>query len=110
MLDTTLKIMDAALKADASTTAAQRSKILRLARNGESAEPEKNGNGHEPPRIYSREQAAAMVGGRTTRYIDQLCKRGLLQKFTPRGNQRAIGVTGESLTAFITGQPATIRV
>jgi hypothetical protein len=102
MLDTTLKIMDAAIKADASITAAQRSKILRLARNGESAEPEKNGNS-QPPRIYSREEAAKMVGDKTTRYVDQLCRRGLLRKFIPKGNQRSIGILGESLHAFIGG-------
>jgi hypothetical protein len=109
MQDSTSKILESVLKADVSIAPAERNRILKLARGG-ALEPIQNGNGHEPPKIYSREQAAEMVGGRTTRYIDQLCKRGLLQKFTPRGNQRAIGVTGESLHSFIAGEPTVARV
>ena len=101
MQDSTLKILDATLKADASITAAERIKLLKLARNGE-AEPEKLGNLHAP-RIYSRTEAAKLLGGRTTRFVDQLCKRGLLKKFTPKGSQRAIGISGESLRSFVEG-------
>jgi len=61
------------------------------------------GNGHEP-RIYSREETAKMLGNKTPRYVDLLCRRGLLQKFTPKGNCRAIGVYSESLMAFIAQQ------
>jgi hypothetical protein len=102
MTDSTLKILDATLKADASITAADRNRFLKLARKGEAAEPEKN-NGHEPPRIYSRAEAAQLLGGRTTRFVDLLTRRGLLRKFIPKGNKRAIGVCGESLHAFIAG-------
>jgi hypothetical protein len=109
MLDTTLKIMDAALKADGSLAPADRNRILKLVRGG-ALESIQNGNGNGPPRIYSRGQAAEMVGGRTTRYIDQLVRRGLLQKITPKGNVRAIGITGKSLNAFIAGEPTVARV
>ena len=61
------------------------------------------GNGHEP-RIYSREETAKMLGNKTPRYVDLLCRRGLLQKFTPKGNCRAIGVYSESFMAFIAQQ------
>jgi hypothetical protein len=61
------------------------------------------GNGHEP-RIYSREETAKMLGNKTPRYVDLLCRRGLLQKFIPKGNCRAIGVHSESLMAFIAQQ------
>jgi hypothetical protein len=74
---------------------------LKLAR-GQPAEPVQQ-NGHAPPRIYSREQAAELLGNKTTRYIDLLTRKGLLQKFVPRGNIRAIGVTGQSLHQFIGG-------
>jgi hypothetical protein len=100
MQQSTLKILDATLKADASITPAERNRILKVARSGESPAP----IGNDPePRIYSREEAAKMLGGKTRRYVDLLCRRGLLQKFTPKGNRRAIGVSGDSLRAFVGG-------
>ena|SRR5208283_1987015 len=105
MQDSTLKILDATLKADGSIPITERSRILKLLRNGVLAIPETEngqGNGHEP-RIYSRAEAAKLVGDKTTRFVDLLCRRGLLKKFTPKGNKRAIGICGESLRAFISG-------
>jgi hypothetical protein len=102
MQSSTEKILEAALKADLTIGTAERNRILKLARNGDAAAPVESSNGHAP-RIYSREQAAEIIGGRTTRFIDQLCRRGLLKKFTPKGNQRAIGICGESLHQFIQG-------
>ena len=85
----------------ATVTSGQRSKILKLARGEEpQSAAVQNSNSHVP-RIYSREETAKMLGNRSLRYVDQLCRRGLLQKFTPKGNQRAIGVHSESLMAFI---------
>jgi hypothetical protein len=100
MTTTTLEILKAALSADPSITPAQRSRLLKMARNGD-GEPEKNGNGHGSPRIYSRAEAARLLGGKTARYVDQLAARGLLQKFVPAGNRRAIGVTSVSLESLI---------
>jgi hypothetical protein len=100
MQDTTLKILDAALKSDSSVAPAQRNRILKLARNGE-VEPVQNGNSHS--RIYSRAEAAQLLGNKTTRFIDLLCRRGLLKKFTPKGNRRAIGICGDSLHSFVAG-------
>jgi hypothetical protein len=99
----TVQILDATLRADSTVTSDQRGKILKLAR-GEAAQPAtaQNDNGHEP-RIFSRAEAAKLLGDKSCRYVDQLCRRGLLKKFMPRGNFRAIGITGESLRAFITG-------
>lgn len=94
------KILEATLKSDPSITPAKRNAILRFARNVKAAEPMAS---ERTSRIYSREQAAEMIGGRTTRYVDQLCRKGLLQKLTPRGNRRAIGVTSASLESFIAG-------
>jgi hypothetical protein len=102
MQDSTLKILDATLKADGSITTTERNRILKTARNGASSALTESGNGYEP-RIYSREEAAKMLGNKTTRFVDLLCRRGLLQKFIPKGNRRAIGVCGESLRAFIEG-------
>lgn len=93
-------IITATLRADASIPPAERSRLLKLIR-GESA-PVQNDNGHSP-RIYSRAECAKLLGEKTTWYVDQLCKRGLLQKLKPKGNVRAIGVTSASLESFIAG-------
>ena len=98
----TVNILEAALKADASITPAERNRILKLARHGEAAEPVQNDHAPEPV-IFSRAAAAKMVGDKTPRYVDLLAARGLLKKFTPPGNKRAIGICGESLRAFIAG-------
>lgn len=102
MQDATLQILNAALKADATVTSDRRSKILKLARNGE-AESVQNGNFHSTPRIYSINQAAEMLGGRTPRFVHLLCRKGLLKKLTAPGSQRSIGITSTSLEAFIAG-------
>jgi hypothetical protein len=103
MQDSTLKILDATLKADPSVSPTERRRILRIVRHGENIDvPFQNGNLHAP-RIYNRAAAAVLLGDKTPRYVDQLCKRGLLKKFTPKGNQRAIGICGHSLHAFISG-------
>jgi len=94
------KIVEATLKSDETISPAVRNRILKLiSLNGE-AEPIQNDNGRAP-KIFSREQAAQILGDKTERYIDALCKRGLLQKFVPPGNVRAIGVTASSLNQFI---------
>jgi len=95
----TLKGIEALLRADTSVPDVKRMGILRFARNGE-AEPVQSSN---EPRIYSRERAAELLGGRTTRFVDQLSRKGMLKKFVMPGGKRAIGVTGQSLQAFIQG-------
>ena len=102
MKDSTMKILDATLKADETVTPAERAWKLKIFRGEAPSAPVQNGNGHEP-RIYSREEAAKMVGDKTTRFVDLLARRGLLKKFTPKGNRRSIGICGESLRAFIEG-------
>jgi hypothetical protein len=102
MTDATIKIIEVTLKSDASVSPVQRNKILKLARNDSALAPDDTPRRIEP-RIYSRGEAAQLLGGKTTRFVDLLCRRGLLKKFTPPGNRRAIGITGESLTSFISG-------
>jgi len=97
----TVKILEAALLADSTITPQARNRFLKLARNGD-AEPVQSEREPEPV-IFSRAAAAKMVGDRTPRYVDLLAARGLLKKFTPPGNKRAIGITGESLRKFIAG-------
>jgi hypothetical protein len=95
----TFEILEAVLKGDRTITQANRKKFLRYL-----TEPAPVPN--NDPRIYSRCEAAKLLGNKTPRYVDQLCRRGLLQKFTPRGNKRSIGVLGESLHQFIEGTPS----
>lgn len=97
-----LEIISTALQADSTVTPAERKKFLRLLRGETAPAPDGNGN-HQPPQIYSREQAAKLLGNKTTRFVDLLCRRGLLKKFTPKGNQRSIGITAESFNHFIEG-------
>ena len=96
----TITILETTLRTDNTVSATQRKKILDAAR-GETA-PALDGNRH-PPRIYSREEAAKLLGDRSTRFVDLLCRRGLLKKITPKGNQRSIGITAESFNRFIEG-------
>ena len=96
----TVEIVTATLKADASIPAAERTRLLRIFR-GEPM-PAPNGNS-QPPRIYSRTKAAEMLGEKSTRYVDQLCRRGLLERFVPAGNVRGIGITAKSFEQFLEG-------
>jgi hypothetical protein len=100
----TFTILDATLRADSTVTSAQRSKFLKLAR-GEDAQSATAQNGNGQPRIYSRVETAKLLGDKTPRFVDLLCRRGLLKKFTPKGNQRSIGITAESFNRFLEGAP-----
>ena len=94
----TIKIFESVMLADDTIAPAERRRILKLVQNGDNDAVQ---NEHQPePRIYPREQAAKLIG-RTPRFIDLLAKRGLLKKITPPGNVRSIGVSGDSLRAFI---------
>jgi hypothetical protein len=97
----TTRILEATLKSDETIAPAKRNAILRFARDGE-AEPVQNVSEREP-RIYSRAEAAKLLGGRTTRFVDLLTRKGCLKKFKIPGGVRSIGVTGESLRNFISG-------
>ncbi|MGD0351614.1 MAG: hypothetical protein ABSB84_15070 [Verrucomicrobiota bacterium] len=98
----TVEILTATLKADNTIADNERKKILKVIR-GEPLPASDDGNGKHPQqKIYSREQVAEQLGGRTTRFVDKLCRAGLLEKFRPRGHRRAIGITAKSLSQFLT--------
>jgi hypothetical protein len=97
-----LEIISTALQADNTVSPAERKIFLRQLRGEPVPAPDGKSNSHEP-RIYSRTGAAKLLGDKSCRYIDLLCRRGLLEKFTPKGNQRSIGVTAESLNRFLEG-------
>ena len=98
----TVSILAATLKADSTIAPAERTRLLKMIRGEPMPASDDNGK-RQPPRIFSRQRAAELLGDKTPRFVDLLCRRGLLKKFTPKGNQRAIGICGESLHAFISG-------
>jgi hypothetical protein len=102
MQEITVKMMAALMKADVTATLGQQHHIITIAR-GEEAQSATAQNGSGQPRIYSRVETAKLLGDKTTRFVDQLCRRGLLKKFTPKGNRRSIGVTAESFNRFLEG-------
>jgi hypothetical protein len=101
MQDIQVKGMATLMKAYVEATPDKQRHIIKFARGEVEAfaQPVK---GHEP-RIFSRAEAAKLLGDKSTRFIDLLCRRGLLKKFTPRGNRRSIGVTAESFNQFLEG-------
>jgi len=97
----TVQILAATLRADSTIAPAERNRFLKIIRGEIPALTSEHSNGHLTPRVYSRSQAAELLGGRTTRFVDLLCRKGLLKKFTAPGSQRSIGITSASLEAFI---------
>lgn len=97
-----LQTLDAVLRTDNSISPAQRRKILTVIRGEPTPAPGGNSN-RQPPRIYSREQTAELLGRKSTRYVDKLCRAGLLEKFTAQGNRRSIGITAKSFEQFLEG-------
>jgi hypothetical protein len=104
MKDRTLEILNVTLKTDETVTPAQRKKIFEFCARGEASPvPIPDGIGRSPL-IFSRAETGKTLGGKTTRWVDMLCRKGLLKKFVPPGNKRSIGITAESLHQFISGK------
>ena len=60
-------------------------------------------HGEPPPRAYTREQVAALLG-RSRRTVTMYARRGLLVPlFTGRDGKRAQAYTGESVAALLNG-------
>ena len=105
MLETTLDLMRAALKADPTIVPAQRNKIIALVRNGGS-KADKIVPPVKLPAIVRPAQAAETLS-RSVRAIHALCVEGLLKKAKFPGRQRAAGITQESLTALLNASTAS---
>jgi hypothetical protein len=102
MTTQTMTVLESVLASDSTISPQERRKIIKRMATSTSAEPEANGHA-QVPRVYSYPQAQEALGGRSKAYIHQLVQRGLLERFTPRGNKRSIGITGKSLQSFIEG-------
>jgi hypothetical protein len=97
----TFTILDTTLRTDSTVSPAHRKLILDAARGEQSAAPPEGNS--RAPRIYSRTETAKLLGDKSCRFVDLLVRRGLLKKFTPKGNQRSIGITAESFNRFLEG-------
>jgi hypothetical protein len=100
MQTNTITVLETLLKTDNTVSPVERRMILKMARGESAPALTQNGSGHAP-RIFSRAEAAKLLGDKTPRFIDLLVQRGLLQRFVPPGNKRGIGVTSTSLHQFL---------
>ena len=99
MLETTVDLVRAALRADPTVTPAERNKRIALLRNGD-ATKEKAQPAEKFPAIVRNAQAAQELS-RSVRSIHYLCAQGLLKRAKIAGRKRAAGVTRESFTALL---------
>lgn len=97
MLDATIQVIRASLKADTSLTTIDRNRILTGLRGSKPPEY------HPEPKIAKRAEAAARLG-LGLRAFDGLCKSGALQKIKLPGRVRACGVRESDLVALIEGR------
>ena len=95
-------MVEATLKLDETISPARRKKFLQFLAGDPGPAPVQDGNGRSPL-IFSRAETGKTLGGKTPRWVDMLCRKGLLVKFVPRGNKRSIGITAASLHRFIEG-------
>ena len=101
MLSATIEIIRAALRADSSVSAAERTELLaRLRRGPNPVGDEQPVRG--PAKLLRRNEAARRLG-MTTRALDRLCQQGVLAKRKLPGRQRASGIVESDLNALIAG-------
>jgi len=102
MTSATLEIVKAALTADQSILPAERVRILASLKHGQFG---LNGHTESPPKLLSRNEAADRLGGKSSRYIDKLCREGILTKVRLPNRKRASGVSEASINALIQSHP-----
>jgi len=104
MLNSTLEIIRASLRADPSVTPAGRADLLALLRNGA---PAKVMDEHvpAPARILRRDEVAQRLAC-SVRAVDHWAQQGLLKKIRLPGRSRAVGFRETDVQALINGQAA----
>jgi hypothetical protein len=107
MLDTTIELVRAALRADPTVTPAERNKRIALLRNGDTTK-DKPQPAEKLPAIVRPAQVAILLG-RSTRSVHALCEQGLLTKAKWPGRQRAAGITQSSLTALLNASSGDVK-
>ncbi len=97
MLNTTIDVFKAGLRADPTVTPAERSRLLSLLRNDpQPATPA----APEPPRLLRREQVAQRLAC-SVRMIDLLARQGVLVRVTLPGRVRSAGFRESDIVALI---------
>lgn len=104
MLNTTLKLVKAALRADHTLTPAERAKLLMQAHNGSPAIHPPSPN---EPRLIRRAEVARRLSC-SLRTVDKLAANGVLLKRTLPNRKRASGFLEADVTALITRKEGSV--
>jgi len=102
MQTTTLDVIRAALKADQTVRAVDRSRLLGLIRN-DTEVPGEKASAERVPRIVRRAEVARRLGC-SLRLVDRLAKDGILPKRRLPNRQRAAGFLESDIDALIAGK------
>jgi hypothetical protein len=102
MMPTTLEIVRAALRADATILPDERTRLLVVLKNGGA---EKTPTAPTTPRLVRRIEAAKMLGG-SLRLVDKLSASGALIRRTLPGRTRSCGFLEADIFKLIAGRAA----
>ena len=100
MQKTTQEAVAAVLRGDPTVTAQDRTQIIAVLRDHGCANP--SANITREPRIMRRKQTAERLG-RTTRFVDNLAREGILTRIILKGRKRAAGFRESEVNALIGG-------
>lgn len=100
MMETTKDVVRAVLKSDPTLTPQERTQIISVLRDHGRTCPEAAVT--REPRILRRKQTAERLG-RTTRYVDNLAREGILTRIILKGRKRAAGFRESEVNALIGG-------
>jgi hypothetical protein len=99
MMPTTLEIVSAALRADATVPQDERTRLLVLLKNGADKTPTVDAT----PRLIRRSEAAKRLSC-SIRLIDKLASNGQLRKRTLPGRSRSCGFLESDLLHLLNGR------
>lgn len=104
MLPTTADCIRSILRADASLTPGERTRILAHLRNGNASPKAQSAEGPRP-RIIRRGEAARLLSA-SVRLVDRLTQQGALRKVHLPGRTRAAGFLEADILQLIAGNSA----
>jgi predicted DNA-binding transcriptional regulator AlpA len=104
MLDTTLEIFRAGLRADPTVSPVERARLLALFRSGAPAKTTVD-HAPAPARIIRRDEVAQRLAC-SLRAVDRWSTLGHLRKIRLPGHSRAVGFREADVIALINGQEA----
>ena len=98
MLDSTVQVIKASLKADPSIQVAERSRLLAMLRTGGQPDESHTSN----PRLIRRAEVARRIGV-SLRTVDNLARQGILRKRVLPGRQRSSGFLSCDVDTLLLG-------